>query len=152
MRSDDIQVEWVEEEDQWTLNENVTISSCLVCIWGYNSYGIWTHTNLYRPYGGEPRHMGGALINRVYPTLLDSNNVTPMDLKFIMEDQFGFSGTAQALERCNFLYEIVPSYKSIKGWKVLTLYNVDKGVWEFKKLEEIDLKQYKKMKPVEFFK
>ena len=152
MRFDNIQVEWIAGEDLWTLNEDVTLYSCMVCIWGYNSYGIWTHTNLYRPYVGEPQHMGGALMNQIYSLFLETNDIEPMHLKSIMEDQFGFSGTVQALERCKFLYEIIPSHKSIKGWKILTLYNVDKEVWEFKKEEDIDLKQYKKIKPVEFLK
>ena len=152
MWSDNIQVEWTPAYDDWTLNEKVTNYSCVIRIWCYNSYGIWTNTNLYRPFGGEPQHMGGTLMNQIYPLFLKTNDIKPMHLKSIMEDQFGFSGTVQALERCQFLYEVIPLHKSIKGWKITTYYRIDKEVWEFKKEEEIDLKQYKKKKPIEFFK
>lgn len=151
MRFDSIQVSWTVDPIPWTLNRDVTNYSCMVRIWGYNSYGIWTSTSLYRPFGGEPEHMGGALMNIIYPSLLDSNEIKPMDLKYKLESQFGFSGTAVSIDKCYFMYEIIPSYKSIKGWKIIPYYRIDKEVWEFKKEEEIDLKQYKKIKPIEFF-
>lgn len=136
----------------WTLNTNITNYSCMVRLWGYNSYDIWMSTSLYRPYGGEPEHMGGALMNIIYPSLLDSNEITPADLKHRLENQFGFSGTPQAINKCFFLYEIIPLYKSIKGWKIHPQYNAGTEKWEFQRVEEIDLKQYKRKKPIQFLK
>lgn len=152
MRSNEIHVKWTSDTVPWTLNTSVTKYSCMVRLWGYNSYSIWTSTSLYRPFGGEPEHMGGALMNIIYPSLLDSNEIKPMDLKYKLESQFGFSGTPHSIDKCFFMYEIIPLYKSIRGWKIHPHYDVGRERWEFQRVEEINLKQYKRKKPIQFFK
>ena len=147
-------VRWDGTNDEtWTLNGEVTNSSCMVQIYGYNSQGLWLPANLFRCWGGEPEHMGSQLINHLYPFLLrtSTDQLGVTEVSYILQDVFHLTGTPAAINICKYLYVIIPSYRSIKGYKVSPYY-VTHNTWNFEVQEEIDLKQYKKMKPVEFFK
>ncbi len=140
----------VEGKRLWNLNESATNSSCMVQVYGYNSYDIWLPANLYRCWGGEPDYMGSQLINYLQPLLLNTNKLTVMNISNFLQI-FTLTGTPSSIDLCNYLYVVIPLYKSIQCYRVKP-YPAYKGVWDFKIQEEIDLKTYKKLKPVNFLK
>ena len=139
------------DTNDWKLNESATKSSCMVQVYGYNSLGMWLPANLYRCWGGEPEYMGSQLINYLQPLLLNTNKLTVMNISAYLQQMFAFTGTPSSIDLCNYLYVVIPLYKSIQCYKVKP-YPAYKGVWDFKIQEEIDLKNFKKLKPVNFLK
>ena len=140
------------DNERWNYNESVTKSSCMVQVYGYNRLGLWLPTNLFRCWGGEPQFMGSQLINHLYPLLLKTNRMSVGEACSWLENVLHLTGTPSAIDVCHYLYVIVPSHKSIKCFFVQPQYIQGGSMWDFHILEEVDLKQYKKMKPVEFFK
>ena len=123
------------DNEKWTLNEEITARSCMVQIYGYNSQGLWLPANLFRCWGGEPEHMGSQLINHLYPLLLKANQVSVMSVSSTLQDMFYLTGTPNDLQICNYLYVIVPLYRSIKCYNVKP-YNVAHSTWDFEVQEE----------------
>ena len=123
----------------------------MVQVYGYNSYDIWLPANIYRCWGGEPEYMGSQLINYLQPLLFNTNELTVMNVSVYLQQMFALTGTPSSLDLCNYLYVVIPLYKSIQCYRVKP-YPAYKGVWDFKIQEEIDLKDYKRLKPVNFLK